>query len=47
MIFLADSFIFPDHSIALDLMVSQLDKAVASLIGGAGDTVNVLPACLA
>ena len=44
---MADSFIFPDHSIALDLMVSQLDKAVASLIGGAGDTVNVLPACLA
>ena len=45
MIFLADSFIFPDHSVALDLMVSQLDKAVASLIGGAGDTVNALAAC--
>ena len=45
MIFLADSLIFPDHSIALDLMVSQLDKAVASLIGGAGDKVTVLAAC--
>jgi len=47
MIFLADSLIFPDHTVALDLMVSQLDKAVASLIGGAGDTVSVLEPCKA
>ena len=45
MIFLADSLIFPNHTIALDIMVSQFDKAVASLIGGAGDKVTTLAAC--
>ena len=45
MIFLADSLEFPDHSIALDLMISQLDKAQASLIGGGNQEVDVLDVC--